>query len=164
MVENLAAKGIKRKQYPEADLQTIREYHPEVLASLAVLSHRMGIFPSWLFELGHVSGFITSGYRDRPVDARIKNSPHYFALALDVAVGNAMRQIEWGRRALEDKLFYRVGLYPQNGFIHLDLCDADWMRKYHGAPYWVRYNNNYYIFHHFEQAAKFSLDKIAPGG
>lgn len=163
MIGNLAARGVKRLQAPpKPDILTVREYHPEVLASLAVLSHKMGIVPHWLFK-DYVSGFITSGYRDAPVDSQVTNSPHYFALALDIAVGNVMKQISWGNRALEFHLFYRIGLYPQNGFVHLDLCDINWMEIYHGMPFWVRYNGKYTSFHRFGEASTFALKCVTPG-
>jgi len=128
MIENLAAKGIKRKiKAPIADLEIIKEYHPEVLLKLALLSQRMGIDPLWLgnFYLNKkIPQWIESGYREIAKKSKILNSAHYFGIAVDIMVGKLIKQYEWARAATEDNnLFFRAGLYPQQNTMHLDIAD-----------------------------------------
>jgi uncharacterized protein YcbK (DUF882 family) len=147
VLENLAIKGVKRiLEDPEPDIETVKIYHPEVISNYYNLSQRFPPHSYW----------ITSGYRDQTIDA--KNSPHFYAIALDIHVGSILRQIAWGFHAIEDKLFTRIGLYPEEKIVHLDLCDKEWMNKYSGSSYWVKKKGEYRGFENFQDAAKYSLE------
>lgn len=149
--ENLADKGVKQDGYP--DVHTIYIYNPEVIAAKTSMDLEMG---------GALA--ITSGYRDRNVDPEVKNSPHKFAIALDLAAGKLEKQVEWARVAV--KHFNRVGLYPQRGIIHVDMADPEWIETYNGAKYWVCLNDKYTGFETLEQAITYatSMEKTIHGG
>ena len=85
-------------------------------------------------------GYITSGYRSKITEGR-RNSPHLYGLALDIAVGDAYEQAIWAKAA--DMLYTRVGLYPDNGFIHVDMMPKVWCSHYHGTKYWVKKGDKY---------------------
>jgi len=152
MFINLAKQGIKRViGPPESDIMRVREYHPEVLEKYDELKKQWGDYIK-----------INSGYRDKAI-GKIKNSPHMFAIALDLAVGNTLKQIELGKMAL-DCGFCRVGLYPCKGIIHVDIADDDWIKRYHGAPFWVSIEGAYWGQRTFEAAAKIALEMSTLGG
>jgi len=103
------------------------------------------------------AGYITSGYRGGILNCRI-NSPHRFALAIDVAIGPIEKQIAAARKA--QPLFPRIGLYLGNSFIHLDLVSEAWMKKYRGRRYWVRIKGVYTSFDIFEAAIDFVKESL----
>jgi len=140
---NLAAMGLKRQRDGQAaDLVTIWKTPYPVLTRYKILCDRTGLAP---FAGGdfrnqgpeHMPGYITSGFRDK-VMAGNKNSPHMYAFAIDIAIGNINAQLAKGTYALD--LFPRIGIYPLNGFIHLDLAPECWIEKHHKARYWVKDN------------------------
>lgn len=102
-------------------------------------------------------GYVTSGYRDGILNCRI-NSPHRFALAIDIIIGRIEQQIAAAKKA---QLFFpRIGLYPGNSFIHLDLVSEAWMKKYHGRRFWVRMKGVYTSFDIFEAAIDFVKESL----
>ncbi len=143
MFENLAEKGIIQQGHP--DLITIHYYHPEVMEAKTNLD----LYMSETLE-------ITSGYRDHNVDKAVKNSPHKFAIALDLAAGNLENQIRWAEAAINMGVFKRVGLYPQRGIIHVDIADIDWCEQYGGTSYWVCIKDSYFGFNSWQQTIEFA--------
>lgn len=147
-MENLALSGIK--QQGQTDLDTIRKYHPEVLAAFVFLCMKLGKSIDWnaLHTVPPELDFSGSGYRDHAFDPAVKNSPHNFAMALDVNVSplNAhdvlnrpavfIEQARWITTA--KGIFSGAGFYPFQNTIHLDMRTPDWMKAYGGTPYWVK--------------------------
>lgn len=140
MPPNLAALGVRRAT-PDgaADLITIAKTPYPVLSSYKEVCRRMGLPPfgggTHENQGSRGPGFITSGYRDDVMENR-GNSPHRFALAIDVIAGDLGEQITMAEAARD--IFCRIGLYPHNGFIHMDLCNDLWMKAYGGRAFWVR--------------------------
>ena len=158
---NLAKLGLPRATDPDVpDLITIWRTPYPVLTRYKVLCKDLRIQP---FAGGTYRkqgpptkpGYITSGYRDGIINARI-SSPHRFALAIDMAIGPIEDQVAAAKRALF--LFSRIGFYPDNGFIHLDLVSEAWMKRYRGRQFWVRKNGVYTSFDIFEAAAEFARE------
>lgn len=165
MFKNLAKQGIKRlTPQPNADLQIIKKYHPEVLIRLSLLAIGMGINPKWLdnfYTKNIVPSWISSGYRDCQYDSEVSNSPHCFGIAIDIVVGKTIRQFEWAREATETtKLFARAGLYPQQNILHLDIADKSWCEKYRGTLYWVKWDKKYTGFYDLGSAMRYAWAKI----
>jgi len=153
---NLAIMGVPRATPDHIpDLITVRATPYPVLTRYKLLCQDFRVIP---FAGGDYvnqgpnwnTGFVTSGYRIHGSE----NSPHRFALAIDIAVGDLAEQIKWGRQAL--RYFFRVGLYPQNGIIHVDLCDEHWQRRFGGRPSWVRIDGKYTSFATLEEAIAFA--------
>ena len=131
-----------------ADLHTIWKTPYPVLTKYKLLCGSMKVIPfagGNYLEQGsnNKQGYITSGYRDELIEGR-KQSPHLYALAIDVAVGNIQKQIAWGSKAY--KLYTRVGLYPDRGFIHCDLMPTVWIDKYSDQQkrYWICIKGKYH--------------------
>ena len=143
MFKNLREAGIKRIVKPEADIVRIREYHPEVLEYFDEAKKEYGKY-----------AIITSGYRDAHVKGGAKNSPHYFGIALDIAVGDILNQIKFGRICLKNG-FKRLGLYPQKGIVHIDIADRAWQKKYNGTPYWSYLKRKYKGFYKLDDCIKY---------
>ena len=101
-----------------------------------------------------VLGYITSGYRDKVLNGN-KQSAHLYGFAIDIFVGNINDQIIVGEKAL--KYYNRIGLYPDNNFIHLDMAPPNWIEKYDKTLYWVTKNNMTKGFNDFNDATKFAL-------
>ena len=172
MFDNLAAKGVIQQGHP--DIITVRQYHPEVLAKFGIVCSKQGESGAWLFTENGCSERIVSGYRSRDVDPAVKNSPHGYAIALDVWVSHLQASdpnnrpailesaIGWVRAAVEPGLFTRAGLYPQQNTIHVDIADAEWIEKYHGTPYWVKWNSLYHGFFSLEEAISFARHLVTP--
>lgn len=160
---NLAKLGLKRATEPDVpDLITIWKTPYPVLTRYKLLCKDLGIqpFAGGTYEQQGPctkTGYITSGYRDDILNCRI-NSPHRFALAIDVIVGETEKQIAVARRA--QIYFPRIGLYPGNGFIHLDLASEAWMKRYHGRRFWVRIKGVYTSFDIFEAAIDFVKESL----
>jgi hypothetical protein len=145
---NLALSGVKQQE--PTDLGTIRQYHPEVMASFVILCIKLGLPIDWnsLQKIPEELNFSGSGYRDHVFDPAVKNSPHNFAMALDVCVSPLdakiasnrpsvlEAQIKWARAA--QGIFTGFGFYPYQNTVHVDLRTPEWMAKYKGTPYWVK--------------------------
>lgn len=158
-IPNLAKLGLAQQGQP--DLITIWRTPYPVIGKYKQLCARMGVIPfagGSIEQQGdrHQIGYITSGYRSEFIENR-QHSPHCFALAIDVAVGDVFEQITWARKARE--LFPRIGLYPTSGFVHLDLADSRWMIRYGGRPYWVRDKHlEYQSFSIFDETVRHARD------
>ena len=98
------------------------------------------------------AGYITSGYRSLALEGN-KDSPHGYAFAIDVAVGDGARQIAAAAPAVD--LFTRIGLYPQRGFIHLDHAPDNWIEAHNKAKYWCQWNGIYRYFTRWTDLAEF---------
>lgn len=160
---NLARLGLPRATEPDVpDLITVWKTPYPVLTRYGLLCKDLRIQP---FAGGTYErqgprtkpGYITSGYRDGILNCRI-NSPHRFALAIDVAIGPIEIQIAVAQRA--QAYFPRIGLYPSNGFIHLDLASEAWMKRYHGRRFWVRVQGAYTSFDILEAAIDFVKENL----
>lgn len=152
---NLATLGVKRQAKPgQADLTTIWRTPYPVLTNYSTLCNQTDLlrFAGGSYEhqgSDRCPGFILSGYRDQVIEGN-ESSPHLFAFAIDVLVGNATRQLFIAKQALT--LFTRVGLYPFRGFVHLDLASADWIAHYHKRRFWVQdQDRKYHSFDGFDQ-------------
>lgn len=158
---NLAVLGVKRRlPMIVPDLLTIWETPYPVITRYKILCDRLGIIPfagGELRQQGPSSeiGYITSGYRSAIIGGNMC-SPHLYALALDIAIGDVHRQVVAARVAVD--LFSRVGLYPDNGFIHIDLVNDAWLERYHGRLYWVRKDGSYTSFDELEPAIEFAIN------
>lgn len=105
-------------------------------------------------QLHRISGYITSGYRPGIVGMNFE-SPHRYAIALDVIVGDAQQQVEVGEIAL--KYFTRVGLYPGKGIIHIDMAPPSWIAHHKKSPFWTYTDDQYFPFDNFTEAAEMAL-------
>ena len=122
------------------DVKTILENNPELLVAYKALLNRMEI-KELDKDIG--AGRILSGYRSYIYNKQIggvSDSAHRYGLALDIAVGDVREQIKWAREA--DKIFNRIGVYPNMGIIHVDLMPYGESYK-HGSQYWVRKRTQY---------------------
>jgi hypothetical protein len=154
---NLAILGLQRMQEDSADLITIWKTPYPVLTNYMALCRHMGIESfagGTYFKQGPPSkvGYLTSGYRD---SGGRKHSPHKFALAIDMAIGDVRQQIKTAKIAR--KYFSRMGLYPENGFVHLDLANKLWMKRYGGRRYWVCKKGIYAAFDKFDDMVESAL-------
>lgn len=115
---------------PGIDIETIQEYHPEVIVQYTKLCNIMGATD----KLGNPPGVctktekkccITSGYRHPSKNAEIpgaaRNSAHQYGLALDIHVGSLNEQIRWAKQIEKSKLFTRAFVYPYDQHMHVDL-------------------------------------------
>jgi len=159
IIPSLALMGVKRATPADVpDLITVYKTPYPVLANYKKLMNEMGMEPyaggTHITQGSMQPGYITSGYRtEKPY------SPHGFAVALDIAIGDIHAQVRAGVKAC--LYFDRVGLYPFNGIIHVDLFDAAIMDYYRKAQFWVRDKNmKYHYFNTYEGACDFGL-KIA---
>ncbi len=114
------------------DIATIRKYHPEVLKAYENLCTKMGVTPYPRSGPGR----ITSGYRTKQTSGGVSNSPHMYAMAVDVYVGSVSEQLKWVEAA--NGLFTRAGVYPCSTAAHFDL-----MPRGFGTPYWTGRNGRY---------------------
>lgn len=158
---NLAAMGVPRIGDPAiADLATIWSTPYPVLTRYKEWCKLVNLKPFAGGDImnqgpANVPGFITSGYRSSIEESR-KHSPHRYALAIDVAVGDLHRQLAVAPAALA--FFSRVGLYPHNGFIHLDLVPKSWMDKYNKRRFWCRIFGKYASFDTYRDMVDFVTD------
>lgn len=159
---NLAALGVSRQVQPPApDLITVWQTPYPVLTNYKLLCADVGIEAfaggtylkqgsSWL------PGYVSSGYR---VSIGAENSPHKYALAIDVVAPKLELQIELVRFAL--KYFTRSGLYPNMSIIHLDLMPAVWIKKFNAARHWVCFKmgdkKTYHNFGDLDSAIRFAI-------
>ena len=83
---------------------------------------------------------VTSGCRCKAYNKHIGgvyNSPHLLGLAADIyCKGIDIRELA-GRA---DLIFSRIGLYPDNHFIHVDIVPPS------PSKFWVRHNGKYKYF------------------
>ena len=155
---NLAQLGVRRQGNGKAaDLLTIWATPYPVITNYKLWCRDMGWKPfagGNLHRQGRYGepGFLLSGYRDTILEGRA-HSPHLYAFALDSAVPKDV-QAEAAVKA--DKHFARVGLYPDNAFIHIDLAPQCWIDKYGGARYWVRKKGIYRSFNVLSDAIDFA--------
>lgn len=169
MLINYALQGVKQQGSP--DIATIKICHPEVIASFFLLCKNIGVPWDDMFS-NDIPKRIVSGYRDHSADPEVKNSPHKFAIALDVWVSLLsaqephnrasilMSQIKWITAAIEGKFFTRAGFYPQQNTIHLDQATDEWMKEYGGSRFWVKWNHKYTGFNVLNEAINFAKGKI----
>ena len=113
-----------------------------------------------LNHLAEKAGRITSGYRNVAYNKQIggaSDSAHRYGLALDIAVGDVREQIKWAREA--DKIFNRIGVYPNMGIIHVDLMPygEDETSYKHGSKYWVRKRAQYIATSSLTQMERIAL-------
>jgi len=165
MLENLAAKGIKRLVGPPlADIEVCKLYKPGDVGRLVVVGDEYGLATGAIFMKNTVPDWLVSGYRDLPADPTVKNSPHYFGCAFDVMVGSVMRQIQFVEMAVKTTgLFNRGGIYIGRNTCHIDQCDEAWMQKYNGAKFWVWHDKKYVGFFNFSEASQYALSIVTPG-
>ena len=123
------------------DVKTIEEYHPEVLNQYAQLCKEMKAVdasdnPPGVCKGTPVKCCIKSGYRDPDYNKKIRgasSSPHMYALALDIHVGNDINeQLKWAKTA--SNFFTRVGIYPGSSHIHVDLMP---LKGQFATSYWI---------------------------
>jgi hypothetical protein len=166
MLTNLAKSGVRRKAGPPmADIETCKQHRPGDVGRLVAVADTFGLATGALFMKDVVPDWLVSAYRDAPNDPQVTNSPHYFACAFDVMVGNVMKQIEFVKLAVTDSgLFNRGGIYVGRNTCHVDTCDDGWMRKYNGARFWIWHKGKYYGVTDFKQAAHYALGIVTNGG
>lgn len=145
---HLQKMGVIRLVSPEADLLTIWKTPYPIIGEYTRLCGDMGVEPFAGGTMEHQGpknrvSYITSGYRDKIIESRT-NSPHLFGLAIDVAVGDLKEQIKWALAA--QYRFPRIGLYPANGFIHLDYASNSWIYRYEGKRAWVKKSGVYIAY------------------
>ncbi len=161
---NLRALGWPRQQSPEADLITIQSI-PEypVLGNYKKLCADTGlaIYGGGTIDAqGELAGKILSGYRADIIDGN-EISPHFFGFAIDVAVGGLAEQI---KVAIASRHYFtRVGLYPDNGFVHLDLAPLAWIERYGKKPAWIKHNGVYRSFDNRAGAIAFAGELLETG-
>jgi len=103
--------------------------------------------------------YITSGLRCRAYNRRIKGykySPHIKGKAVDIHAKN-MGIIDLAILA-KSVGFTRIGLYPFNHFLHVDV-----VKPYRGSASWVRdKGGNYHYFKTLERAGNYmeSITKV----
>jgi hypothetical protein len=158
IIPSLAMLGLKRATPPSIpDLVTIYKTPYPVLTNYRKLMNDLQLEPfgggTHIHQGPMQEGYLTSGYRD---DATL--SPHGFALALDIVIGNILQQIKAGKIALA--YFNRVGLYPENGIIHVDLFTHELIEYYHKKKFWVRIDGVYTSFDSFSDAGEFAIEAV----
>jgi len=138
------------KQQGQTDLATIRKFHPETVANYVTLCIKLGLPIDWnaLQVIPENLDFPGSGYRDHAFDPAVKNSPHNFAIALDICVSPLSARIMANRLTILNEqirwitaaqgIFTGCGFYPFQNTIHLDIRTPEWMAQYRGTPYWVK--------------------------
>lgn len=146
---NLMRLGVKRQgDGKAADLVTIYRTPYPVLSNYVTWCQLVGldVFAGGTYKKQGAAdrpGHIGSGYRDYVIGSN-DNSPHFYAFALDPAVGAAARQVDVAPPALG--LFTRIGLYPFRGFIHLDQAPMNWIIRYNKRLFWVQDAARRYIY------------------
>lgn len=100
---------------------------------------------------------ITSGYRCSAYNKKIggyANSPHCKGLAADIYCKGMDIYVLAGRA---DLIFSRIGIYPDNNFIHVDIV------KPHPSKFWVRHKGVYKYFkpphNHYDDVYYYLLKK-----
>jgi len=100
---------------------------------------------------------VTSGYRCQQYNKSIggyANSPHCEGLAADIYC-KSVNIYDLAGRA--DLIFPRIGIYPDNNFIHVDIV------KPHPSKFWVRHNGKYKYFkppyNHYDSVMFYLIEK-----
>ena len=121
------------------DIETIRAINPNVLANYEALCKEMkatslfGQAP-YVCSGAKYQCCITDGYRSSKYNSDIggaKDSAHLYGLALDIYVGNYQEQLKWAKVA--SKYFTRVGIYPGDSHIHVDMLPVQGASNF----YWI---------------------------
>ena len=148
---NLAELGVPRRApIGIPDMETIWLTPYPVITNYIAFCHYLHISPfgggtrsnqsSWS------NGSITSGYRSENLGN--KNSAHRFGFALDIIFLVDLLKAARGATLY----FKRVGIYPQKKFIHVDLADDNWIKKYNKERFWVFADETYHYFETIEEA------------
>ena len=157
---NLAALGVPR-QTPDgtADLETIWRTPYPVIGNYEKFCRdaALAAFGGGTRQKqgARIPGYITSGYRDATIDNNTL-SPHKFAFALDIIIGPLQAQLRCAEIA--KRYFSRIGLYPEQGFIHVDLAPDNWVEQYGKAWSWVKTDGVYHTFNNLRGAILWSLE------
>jgi hypothetical protein len=159
IIENLADKGIRRFiKPPLADIETIKEFHPEAICALGLLISFWGYSIVDLFITKLIPIWLISGYRENSIDSSVKNSPHEFGIAFDILISDdPWKQFEFIKLATETGLFFRGGVYIGRNTCHIDRCNDEWQRKYSGTKFWVWENSKYYGYANIGEVANHLL-------
>lgn len=126
---------------PGIDIETIKKYHPEVLVQYAELCRRIGVEPPGVCTSPRKKCCITDGYRHSARNQKeegARNSAHQYGLALDIHIGSLEEQYKVALANEGDdklpKLFTRVGVYPYDAHIHVDLMP---LQGTYAVPFFV---------------------------
>ncbi len=159
---NLMKLGVARRGNGRTpDIETVWLTPYPVLTNYKQWCRVVGLDPfaggTWAAQgMSNVAGYITSGYRDQIHEGN-ESSPHPFAFAIDVAVGDIGRQLAVVPSAVD--FFSRVGLYPRRGFIHLDLAPDEWIRKYNKRRFWCSTLEEFKSFDTLTDLTKYAKEK-----
>lgn len=146
---HLVNQGVKRLTLePDADIKTINIWYPDVIKNYVSFCLEAGLQPYGGGTIDNQKwnpGRITSGYRDDALEGR-KFSPHGFALALDIFIGDLSKQVKIIK--FLEKYFNRFGLYEKERVIHGDLVNNSWIQEHSGfnAMRWLKINGKYIYF------------------
>jgi len=153
---NLCKLGWKRVTYPEADLETPWRTPYPIHTNYLLMCQDLGIEPYGGGDRNNQgerkNGYITSGYRDKVLGGNM-NSPHFYAFAFDIVFINPDDQVE--ASLVAHNYFTRVGLYPLNGIIHVDLAPEVWIRRYAKARFWTKTARGYLYFESITEANRY---------
>lgn len=123
------------------DIKTIKDYHPEVLVQYAELCKRIGVEPTYECISPPKKCCITDGYRHparNQKEGGARNSAHQYGLALDIYIGSLKEQLRVAElnegNNNQPKLFTRVGVYPGDTHIHVDLMP---LKEAYAVPFFV---------------------------
>lgn len=158
--QNLGKLGLLRRvPAPKADLLTIWDTSYPVIRPYQELCREFEFLRAFggggmLDQKTQYPGYITSGYRSELIGNNV-HSMHRYALAIDVAIGVVERQIQVANVARN--YFERIGFYPDRGFIHLDQCPVQLMRKLNKTRFWVITKESSRAFNDYEQAVAEAL-------
>lgn len=121
------------------DIETIKKYHPEVLVQYEELCKRIGIKePPGICTSARKKCCITDGYRHPSRNEEVggaRTSAHQYGLALDLHIGSLEEQykvVEANEK--QPKLFTRIGVYPGDAHIHVDLMP---LQGSYAVPFFV---------------------------
>ena len=117
------------------DIETIKQYHPEVWTQYVELCKRMGGSPG-ICKYKPTQCCVTSGYRHPFYNKEIGgagNSPHQYGVALDIYTGKGAEQ-QLKAAKLAEGLFTRVGIYPTDTHIHVDLMP---LKEEYQTAFWI---------------------------
>lgn len=151
IIPNLAKLGVPRlAPAGEADLETIWLTPYPVITNYLALCNYLKIEPfgggSRQYQGEKRTGYITSGFRTELIGSNF-NSPHRFGIAIDFIVLENIVEVASGA-----SLYYnRVGVYPDNKFIHVDLAQNNWIKKYNKRRFWVNSSSEYSYFDTIEK-------------
>ena len=136
--QNLGALGVPRKiEAPEPDIQTIWDTTYPVIATYQRFCRLTGLQffgGGSMRDQGHLPGRITSAYRSESLGGNV-NSPHRFALALDIAIESDDDLPMLAKHA--ETLYTRMGIYRGRKFIHVDIVPRIWVRQHGKAICWI---------------------------